>query len=176
MSSDLTRQGSELILKFARIEHALKMNGFHRGNGRAKPDWCRFAKSVAVLFEEPANENLAEAIDYIVANPPQKEFIRNSQPVMETSPLDMNPKSNLVLGHVRQVRNNLVHGAKFSEHGDWHDPERSSRLFRHSLTILEACFNAMQVKGDGESRTGRFENHQSRELRATRSRITVQEI
>ena len=167
MNSDLDRLGFELMFMFARIERMLKEDGFLRGDDRAVPDWCRFAKSVAGLFEEPADEDLAEAIAYITANPPMKEFNRSGRPAMEAAQSNMNPKSNLVLGYVRQVRNNLVHGVKFTERGDWVNPERSSLLFRHSLTILDACFNALQVKGERKSRTGRVEKHQLRELRVT---------
>lgn len=169
MSSDVDRQGHELIDMFARIERALKTNGFLRGADRAAPDWCRFAKSVAGLFEEPADERLAEAIAYITANPPMKEFNRNGRPVMEAARSVMKPKSNLVLGHVRQVRNNFVHGAKSDECGDWIDPERSSLLFLHSLTILDACLKDLLEKGELQSGSRFIESKIPSGILATRS-------
>ena len=133
-SSELDKLAVELFRKFARIEYALKATGFHHGEGKAKPNWDKFASSVSgVLEKDPA---IAVAIEYIIEKPPKKQVIRNQLLEWEDATPNVS-KTHEILLCVRRVRNNLFHGGKFNGH--WFAPERSKELLLHSLTILDAC-------------------------------------
>ena len=66
---------AELFKTFARFEYALKAAEFHKGDGRAEANWRSFAESVAGIFEEPANEEFAQAAAYMLAHPPKKQVV-----------------------------------------------------------------------------------------------------
>jgi hypothetical protein len=140
MEQKLDKLSYDFFKLFSRFEYSLKATGFHSGEGDAKPDWRKFAESVSGIFENPKNNELREAIQYISNNPPKKQVIK--QGLLEWS--QANPtaalKSDLMLSYVRRVRNNLFHGGKFNGH--WFAPERSEPLIRHSLVILNACLKA----------------------------------
>jgi hypothetical protein len=55
----------------------------------------------------------------------------------EDAPAPAGADTEKLLVYVRRVRNNLFHGGKFSE--TWPDPERSGKLIRASLLVIEAC-------------------------------------
>jgi len=76
----------EFFLTFARFENALKTTGFvkkHPINAAkdakfppAEPDWDSFAVSHRGLFSINDNPRLAEACDYILNSPPNRQIIR----------------------------------------------------------------------------------------------------
>ena len=108
-----------------------------------KADWSAFANlsEVQAIVADPQDAALAEAIEYILQFPPKVQMIREGQLVW-ADPVagDAGPARDL-LRHVRQVRNNLFHGAKFN--AAWFDPERSALLMRHSLVVLDAVVHAV---------------------------------
>lgn len=131
---DLEKLSVELFRKFARMEYALKAAGFHNGEGKAEPNWDKFACTVQGMLEH--DEKAAEAIKYMKGQPPKKQIVRNGLLEWEVAMPDANETHELLLC-VRRVRNNLFHGGKFNGH--WFAPERSETLLRHSLSIIEAC-------------------------------------
>lgn len=149
MHEALDHLAIELFRTFARFEYALKAAGFYQrpsaGDDAAQPDWKAFAATVRDALNKPTNAELAEAIEYIVDYPPQKQIIRGQtldwRPALPTTP--PGDRADLVLVLVRRVRNNLFHGGKFS--AQWFDPTRSEQLLRHSLTILRGCLDASPV-------------------------------
>jgi len=44
------------------------------------------------------------------------------------------PRTRLLLTHIRQVRNNLLHGGKFNS--GWFEPQRSRELIEAALLVL----------------------------------------
>jgi hypothetical protein len=136
----LNHLAAELFRTFSRFEYSLKAAGFHRGDGDAEPDWRTFALSIEAGLQNPNGEELREAIDYILHNPPKKQVIRNGVLEWSDAPPTTNSRADLILLYVRRVRNNLFHGGKFN--GRWFEPERSKVLLRCSLVILQGCLEA----------------------------------
>lgn len=143
---NLNKLATELFKTFARFEYALKASGFNNGDGDAQPNWRNFALSVEAQLQNPQTPELREAIDFMLQQSPKKQVIRNGLLEWDAAPPNTNSSADLILLYVRRVRNNLFHGGKFNGH--WFAPERSEKLLRHSLVILEACLDASpQVKG-----------------------------
>jgi hypothetical protein len=60
---------------FARSEYALKASGFADDKGnRVDVGWDKFAKAIADGFDLSENQDLRTAVDYLLANPPKKQF------------------------------------------------------------------------------------------------------
>jgi hypothetical protein len=146
MSETLDQLADEMFRTFARFEYALKAAGFHNGDGDAQPNWRAFAESVADVFENPSASELSDSIRYILEHPPKKQVIANGLLAWSVSEPCTDLKSDRVLLYVRRVRNNLFHGGKFN--GRWFEPQRSERLLRHCLTILDACVDASKDVND----------------------------
>jgi hypothetical protein len=125
---------------FARFEYALKDADYHCGNGEAKPDWCKFAKSVETLFEESSSEELRAAMKYFMNDPPKKQVVKDGKLDWDDCRPSGNLKSDLVLTYVRRVRNNLFHGGKFHKH--LLNSERNEKLMTYSLVVLKHCLQA----------------------------------
>jgi hypothetical protein len=146
MSEHLENLAANFFKRFARCEFALKDGGFHnRHKTDAEADWRKFALSIENRLseeelEKPGLEELKEAVEYILQYPPKKQIIENDNLAWRVSNPSTNSRADLILIHVRRVRNNLFHGGKFGS--DWFDPPRSEFLMKHSSTILDACFRA----------------------------------
>jgi hypothetical protein len=137
----------DFFLRFARFEYALKNTGFYkkhrRKNGlpiQAEPDWDRFAaRELRAVFDPHRTPELSEAFDYLTLSPPRKQVIFDRAPAWETSTRDpLWSDAEFALRMVRCVRNNLFHGAKHTNTAH-ESPERTARLLRSSLTILDEC-------------------------------------
>lgn len=126
--------------EFARFEYALKAADFNCGEGEAKPNWDKFAKTVRDTFENISSQELQDAVNYILSNPPQKQVVKNGKLDWDKSLCENSYKADKLLVYVRRVRNNLFHGGKFNGH--WFAPQRSEELMHHSLIVLEACLDA----------------------------------
>lgn len=127
----------ESFAVFARAEYALKEAGFckprHSRDNGAEPDWDRFAREIANKFEVNQSQEVSEAIDYLLKQPPQRQVIQNG--VMTWRPIRLNenfPLSGQVLQTVRMVRNNLFHGGKHTPHSP---PGRDEKLVRSALEV-----------------------------------------
>ena len=146
MSENIEDLAADFFKKFARCEFALKDGGFHnRHKTDAEADWRTFALSIENCLseeelEKPELAELKKAVEYILEHPPKKQIIENDNLAWRDSNPSTNSKADLILIHVRRVRNNLFHGGKFGS--DWFDPARSELLMKHSATILDACFRA----------------------------------
>jgi hypothetical protein len=137
---ELNELSQEVFRTFARCEYALKAAGFHCGDGDANVNWRNFAVSIEHAFANPHDPVFANAITYILAQPPKKQVVKNGQFQWEAAIPPTNSRADLVLLYVRRVRNNLFHGGKFNGH--WFEPQRSGDLLRHSLVILKAAVQA----------------------------------
>jgi hypothetical protein len=70
---------------------------------------------------------------YILENPPMRQVVENGQIVwQEVSSSEKSVKA--LFGHIRRIRNNLHHGAKFN--ATWFAPARSQKLISNALEIL----------------------------------------
>lgn len=152
LEAELDQLSIEMFKTFARFEYALKAAGFHKGDGKADPDWQAFALSIDSALVNPQTPELKAAIDYITQQPPMKQVIKDGLLEWDSSiPTNAKSQGDLILLYVRRVRNNLFHGGKFNGH--WFAPQRSKELLQNSLTILQVCLNeSPQVKNAFDSR------------------------
>ncbi len=142
MVDELDHLAGELFRTFSRFEYALKASGFHKGNGDAEANWRSFAESVTHTFENPAGEDLREAIRYFLSHPPKKQVVAHGELAWTESVPQTDLLSDRILTYIRRVRNNLFHGGKFN--GRWFEPQRSHELLVHSLVILRACLDGSE--------------------------------
>lgn len=136
---ELDQLASIFFKEFSRSEYALKVAGFHNGDGNAVANWTKFSKQVEALILAPDSKQLSGAIDFIFDQPPKKQMICNGQIQWSDAPPGQSLKTGNLLIYVRRVRNNLFHGSKFND--DWFEPERSKQLIKNCLVILNACIN-----------------------------------
>jgi hypothetical protein len=119
---------------FAQIECALKVLGFHYGEGDAKPNWDKFVKELEEVFDLQ-NPDVLEAIRYLEEKPPKKQMVVDSELKWVSVNQEGNRLKEIFLS-IRRIRNNLFHGGKFKgiyfEH-----PERSTELIKSAIIILE---------------------------------------
>ena len=128
---------AEFFHVFARAEYALKASGFNRGDGPAEPDWTAFAVAVERLISNPLNQELQQAVDFIMNEPPKKQFIVNGLIEWKEVSPSTNSRSDTLFQYIRRIRNNLFHGGKFNGH--WFAPERSERLMNAGLVVLRSA-------------------------------------
>ena len=129
----------ELACKFFKLftqyESSLKEIGYFRSDRHNQPeaDWDKFANEKIGSDFLQKLENKSELAMYILENPPMRQVVENGQIVWQE--VSNNEKSVQVLfGHIRRIRNNLHHGAKFN--ATWFDPERSQKRISNALAIL----------------------------------------
>jgi hypothetical protein len=123
--------------EYALCEYCLKANGFlNSQSGLAKPDWMKFAKEVAKDICNPQSNELKEAIKYLLDDPPKEQVVRNGQ--LDWGKLELKDKTDTekIMLSLSQIRHNLFHGGKF---GLSVDRERTEKLLRHGLVILQEC-------------------------------------
>jgi len=121
---------------FAEYESTLKECGFFRvSNGNIIVDWDDFANRViGPNFLLDLGDKM-QAAEYILDEPPMKQSVDRQNRIIwvEVSNRDRSVQS--LFSHIRRMRNNLFHGAKFN--GTWFKPERSHALLKRGLIILE---------------------------------------
>jgi hypothetical protein len=135
------------FITFSRFEYALKGAGFRhdipprrggKGPPGVGPDWNGFArrKENEAAFARDGSEALQAARAYFEKEPPRRQIVRDGKldwhdEVTSDAPNDL----DWLLCMVRQVRNNVFHGAKFSTR---QNRIRNDDLIRHAQAILEA--------------------------------------
>lgn len=140
MSAELDQLAFQFFKLFAQCEYALKAMGYGRaGNADvAEPDWDRFANEVGTLLLQAESPDIVAARTYLFENPPKRQVWVNGNVAWAAVP-NVERSAQILVAHIRRVRNNLYHGGKF--HGRWIDPDRSSELISKSLLLLEHLVN-----------------------------------
>ena len=132
----------EFFAVFSRFEFALKEGGYVKGEGRASPDWQRFAREVVLEADGP----VAVSLGYLIAYPPQIQT-----PDLKWKSLALQGKTDRAkaLESIQRVRNNLFHGGK---HPPLSAPGRDAELVQASLTVLYAVLEQNdQLRSDYET-------------------------
>lgn len=122
---------------FAQYESTMKEHNFFsvKNGGEISVAWDRFANEViGADFRNSLGER-ASAADYILQNPPMKQSVNKDGKIIWKEVSNKDKSAQALFGHIRRVRNNLFHGAKFN--GTWFDPERSRVLLENSFLILK---------------------------------------
>lgn len=139
--SKLDNDAFEFFKLFARYEATLKDREFYTAgtNNRVNLDWDRFSNEVIGRgFLDDLGDHSISA-RYILDQPPMRQTLNEANKIIwsEVDNSDQSPQA--LFAHIRRIRNNLYHGAKFN--GTWFDPERSSELLQHALVILKHYSN-----------------------------------
>ena len=124
---------SKFFIVFSRFEYALKSANHRNG---ANPNWDSFASSINGNFDKERSEELKEAVEYIVNNPPKVQGEFDGKLIWKDREFHDNTPLTLRLSlSIRDIRNNLFHGGKFQ--GTF-QPEisRNYRLLEKSIIIL----------------------------------------
>lgn len=133
----------EFFRVFSRFEYALKAAGFHKGTGPAEANWDLFATEIEIRIKNIHPGSAAEAVAFLLAEPPKKQFIGAAGLEWKNTPANQGSLAKDLFTYVRRVRNNLFHGGKFNGH--WFAPERSEKL-------LTACIDVMRWSIENNSR------------------------
>jgi len=130
------------ILMFSRFEYSLKNIGCFIGSEKkVSADWDGYSRKEEIkeIFNNIEEQEIIDAVNYLIENPPKKQVIIDDNVVWKNSPPDSNlPKSEQAILMVRRIRNNLMHGGKF--HGAY-QPEvaRDTKLIESSIHVLNYC-------------------------------------
>lgn len=131
-ANELPARGQELMCIMTRFEYALKEIGYGKSgnNEAAEASWDEFANKElkAVFFEKIKDKSIAPNI---LLKPPSRQILRDrSLDWAETAkPNDIQS----LIGAVRRVRNNLVHGGKSGDK----DSDRNNHLVAEAIEILK---------------------------------------
>jgi hypothetical protein len=136
MSADLDQLAFRFFKLFARFEATLKEREFYRvESGRIVVQWDRFANEVVGDDFLADLGDKADSASYILDEPPKKQGPNEEGKIVWLDVAANDKSAQALFGHIRRMRNNLYHGAKFN--GTWFDPQRSERLLGHGLVVLE---------------------------------------
>jgi hypothetical protein len=136
-NSSIENLAYKFFREFARYEYCLKAVGLRKKSSSAQANWSVYAAEVTHVFDNPQNQYLIEAIDYLMKYPPKKQIVENNELRWDNKLPDHTSKAELTLLLICRIRNNLFHGGKFN--GQWFEPERSEYLMQHGLVVLKAC-------------------------------------
>jgi hypothetical protein len=129
------------LATFSRWEYALKHNGFCRrgARGQAEPDWRAFAIAHDVALAAVICPEFVAARGALLANPPKYEKICGNG--IEWHPNPRRPietvDADYLLRVVRDIRNNLFHGGKFS--GGSLELAQDRHLINNAIRLLEGA-------------------------------------
>lgn len=128
----------EFFLLFSKFEYALKIVGFHNGEGVARANWTTYAESIKNDFDKDSNDELIESVSYILIHPPKKQIIKDGVLKWSENPPDSSSDIELLLKYVCRVRNNLFHGGKYKDRY-LKQEDRSKKLLIACNSILRNC-------------------------------------
>ena len=125
---------------FSRLEFALKESNFLRAgrNSRAAPNWDSFAEAHGQSLSDCNDPVLANAIQYLLLEPPQVQVVENDVIRWKVVALRGATDGARAIDAVLRVRNNLFHGGKHSPHSP---AGRDEKLIKYALTVLYACID-----------------------------------
>ncbi len=136
MEGKLDRLAFRFFKLFAQYESTLKERGyFYVRNGHIFVGWDRFANEIIGHNFLNALGEVASEAEYILENPPMKQEVNNFGNIIWAEVQNNDRSVQALFSHIRRMRNNLFHGAKFN--GEWFDPKRSQKLLKAGLIILE---------------------------------------
>jgi hypothetical protein len=143
MSQELA---SEFFAAFSRFEYMLKEHKYvQKGSTSARPDWDRFARDAAARMKLEAGTDVAEAVAYLNANPPQ---VQMATLVWQETRLAGDAPVERAFQAARRIRNNLFHGGKHTLDSP---AGRDEKLVRSSLRVMYAF---LEQNGDWRSTYG----------------------
>lgn len=139
-SDKLPARGEEFLRIFARYEYTLKETGFGRAgkSGEVEAAWDDFANTVLTkkFLEHVKESGLAPTL---LSKPPSKQILNGGTLGWEEGTPPQSVQD--LIGAVKRVRNNLVHGGKSGDK----DSDRNDTLIAESISVL---FVALELHSD----------------------------
>lgn len=124
-----TPDATELMQLFARLEHALRRNGYARRDRQvAFVDWVRFSSELGEAFFSAARDSGNASV--LIREPPR--VYHRDKGFLPKEPAPIANVGELFVRGVCQVRNNIAHGEKFVELAT----QRDHDLVRGALWVL----------------------------------------
>ena len=127
---------NDFFMHFSKFEYALKMSGFHNGNGNAKADWESFSDSIDEVFFANLSKEESDGIEYFKEKPPRKQVVNEGSSDWSDNSPESKTKTGQLLLYVCRVRNSLFHGGKYRGHF-LAEPDRSEMLIKSCIIILK---------------------------------------
>jgi hypothetical protein len=136
-ADSLPTRGDELMRIIARFEYALKESDYGKAgyNGEAEVDWDKFANQSlkACFLEKVRSDRIAPTI---LTKPASKQIIEGTSLAWKDTALPKNVQD--LMGAVRRIRNNLVHGGKSGDR----DSDRNDELVSEAIEVLLEALRA----------------------------------
>jgi hypothetical protein len=126
---------------FSRFEFALKRSKYSKtgGPGGVSADWEAFSKNLGKKFFDKIRES-GKASTFL-SKPPKKQVLADGDLSWKAV---ANPSNvNELFGAIRRVRNNLLHGAKYST-GVEADAIRDQRLLEEASWVLHVALEEVE--------------------------------
>jgi len=131
------------FITFSRFEFALKASiVYARTVGNyVDPNWDVFTNTIQNNFDPAKNQELQDAVDYILQHPPKKQSLDNGSIIwVDRIFVDNITDVKKIDLHIRDIRNNLFHGSKFN--GNFQaDTSRDKKLLDSAMIILDEWLN-----------------------------------
>jgi len=124
-------QSDAFTALYKRFEHILKRNDFLANKRRAEADWKAFANSLGASFFEEVRQSGKAAT--LIKEPPRSLMAEDLTWQPEV-PAPIENVVDLFQRGVCQVRNNFIHGEKYTGSPD--DQARDEVLISESLWVL----------------------------------------
>jgi hypothetical protein len=107
------------------------------GNGnKAEANWDLFTSDIRVHFNKKKNTELSDAVNYILAHPPRIQKYIDGQIAWQNRIFNNQPEINRLSQSIRDIRNNLFHGGKFTGRYE-QDASRNVKLLKSAMIILD---------------------------------------
>lgn len=136
LSSEHQQIVFKFFLAFMRFEFLLKYRGHIDENGIV--NWGRFTTQnkddYDRWFDDNKNETLSSAIDLLNKQPPKKLIFESRKFVWKTPQNTFKRQLEILVSHIKIIRNNLFHGNKFIGA----DNGRNKELLEASLVIIDS--------------------------------------
>ena len=141
----------DFFLVFARFEYAMKLSDFtNEYKGHPEADWNKLADELPNSFFKEMEEAKEAAI--LFNCPPLKQCWKNKEEKtgLDWEPVDKRNGDNYPFRLITTVRNNLIHGQKFTP-----DP-RNKELVQAALFVLNAVYDQLSSTGKHDCLVNRF--------------------
>ena len=102
----------EFLATFSRLEYALKVTGYLQSNeGEAKADWKKFVSKIEYIFKPKNLDDYNSLFEYKLE---MLGHVGNSIDWIEFNTSKTKNNFDCVILKIKQIRNNLFHGGKYT--------------------------------------------------------------
>lgn len=141
-----TRAAFEFFYGFARLEFALKENGYLKSvkpGIAAEPGWDKFIRRHSDTY------TMSETSRRLADRAPRVQTVGNGEQLTwrELEFIETESELAIIVRVLKTVRNNLFHGGKSGEKG-WAEPQRTAELLSDARVVLDELANQGNFEAD----------------------------